>query len=251
MQYHVSNYGVFSPLCTQVYAFDENTSLASESAISAVNKSIFTLGIGGQANTVAGIASGIRYASNLKWSYSTLPATDSDFHQGIELADGCSRGDSDTNMDWTHMNTVFITDSEDSATWSYGKVYCSTGAQSPTLVATLFFHNGSQSVIASYTGRVSFNAYVVMNNPMQFKYARHQLTSIYAGSYSYRTGDGISDMRMFYSVDAPDEVKTVAKFESIRAGKLFRFTPEELNFGQLMAGTRPKVQSYLKATYYL
>ena len=251
MQYHVSTYGVFSPLCPQVYAFDENTSLASESAVVAVNKAIFTLGLDGQANTIAGVAAGQRYASNLKWAYSVLPTTDADFHQGIELADGCSRGNSAENMDWSHMNTVFITDSVDTATWSYGKVACSTGALSPRLVATLFIYNGQQSVLASHSGRVSFNSYTVMNNPMQFKYARHQLTSIDAGSYSYRLLDGQSDMRMFYSVDAPDEVKTVAKFESIRAGMLFRFKPEELDFGPLVAGTRPKVQSYLKATYYL
>lgn len=253
MQYHVSTYGVFSPLCPQVYAFDQNTTLEQNAASTVVNKAIFTLGLDGQANTIQGVAGGVRYASNLKWSYpSAFPTTDDQFHQSNAVSDGCSRGESDFNLSWSSKDTVFLIDHDVARPWSFGKCAASTGAQSPRLniLATLM-NELATPYNAVANSKVSINTYAVLSLALPFKYLRNTNISVDAGSYSYRIIDGLSDMRVFCQTNELDEVKAVAKYECVRAGKLFRFMPEDLNFGSLVPGTRPKVQSYLKATYYL
>lgn len=251
MQYHVSNYGVFSLQCAQVYAFDQNTSLQAASAVSAVYKALFTLGLNGQANTVSGVLSGKRYASNLKWAYSAMPTTDDQFHIGTTVSSGCSRGDSANNLDWSANNTVFISDSTGNKSWSYGTCYVTTGLHSPALTATVLLRNEvGTGYNVTRTGRVSFNSYLV-NTAAQFKYIRGTSISVDASSYSYSLINGSSDMRMFADTTEADVVVPVDKYECIQNGKLFRFKPEELNFGQLVPGTRPKVQAFLTAKFDL
>lgn len=251
MQYHVSNYGVFSPLCAQVYAFDQSTSLQTGAAVDAVYKSLFTLGLNGQANTVSGVLSGKRYASNLKWAYSAMPTTDDQFHIGTTVSSGCSRGNSANNLDWSANNTMFISDSTGNKSWSYGTCYVTTGIHSPALTATVLLRNAvGTGYNVTRTGRVSFNSYLV-HTAAQFKYIRGIATYVDASSYDYHTVDGSSDMRMFADTTEADVVVSVDKYECIQNGKLFRFKPEELNFGQLVPGTRPKVQTFLTAKFDL
>lgn len=253
MQYHISNYGVFTPLCPQVYAFDQDTSLAQGTAGSVINKALFTLGLAGQANTVQGVAGGIRYASNLKWAYPTaFPTSDDQFHNGTAVSDGCSRGDSYFNMSWSTKNTVFLIDYATARNWSYGRCAASTGSESPSLsILTTLINEVATTYNATAVSRVTINTYTVLATAMSFRYLRNTGISVNASSYSYRIVDGSSDMRVFYKTDEVDSVKIVDKFECVQNGKLFRFKPEELDFGQLVAGTRPKVQAYLKATYDL
>lgn len=251
MQYHVSNYGVFSPLCAQVYAFDQSTSLQTSAAVDAVYKSLFTLGLDGQANTVSGVLSGKRYASNLKWAYSAVPTTDDQFHIGTTVSEGCSRGNSNSDLNWSANNTLFICDSSGNRAWSYGKCSVSTGSQSPSLSATIVLRNENNTGYSlTYVGKVSFNTYLSVTSA-QFKYARGSSLSINASSYSYTINNGSSDMRMIADTTEDDGVKTLDKYECIQNGKLFRFKPEELNFGQLVPGTRPKVQAFLTAKFDL
>lgn len=250
MQYHVTNYGVFTTLCPQVFALPEDASL-DQGALNVVNKAVFTLGVNGQANTVKGVQDGKRYASNLKWAYTTFPSSDADFFQSNTLADGCSQGDTDADLAWSNLNTVFIDDNDMAAIWSYGKLSASTGAQSPRLNISCTMHNGTTAVLATYQGRITFNTYTIMQTALAFKYMRNTANTIDAGSYGYRRIDGQSDMIMFCDSVLPNQVKTVAKYECVRSGMLFRFTPDELDFGQLVAGTRPKIQKFLTAAFDL
>lgn len=252
MQYHVSAYGVFDQRTAQVFAFDEDTSFISSTALNAAYKAIFTLGINGQANTISGVAGGRRYASNLKWSYAAVPTTDVAIHMGTTLCDGCSRGDSAWTLDWTNLNTMFISDWTTPETWSYGRVNVYTGASSPGLtVNTRLKNEGAWMISCSWAGVRSVNDYTVCQGSINFRYIYCYQLNVDGRSYKTYNVDGTSDMRMHCASALEDSVRAVARYECIQDGRLFRFTPDDLDFGSLVAGTRPKVQKYLTASLSL
>ncbi|QYW03153.1 hypothetical protein pEaSNUABM13_00194 [Erwinia phage pEa_SNUABM_13] len=252
MQYHLTNYGVFDKLCPQVFAFDDQTSLLDNAAspLDVVNKSLFTLGINGQANTVSGVAASKRYASNLKWAYSAMPNA-SNIHTGTTLAGGCSLGQEVTALAWTPCNTIFFSnDTTLRSRMFYGRTHVRTGAQSPSLtISALMVTDANNSFRVARVGKVELDTYNFVDNPPTFRYIRCESMTINASSYSYTSYDD-SDMILYLDTTENDTPRNPFKYECVFNNRLFRFSADDIFFGQnLIAGTRPMVQSYFTRSY--
>lgn len=251
MIYCSSVYGAFNASSPQMYALSKNVSLADGPAFDIVNNSVFTLGTNGQANIVQGVAEGKKYAANLKWSYGAIPSTDSEFHAVRALSSGCSTGNTNSELNWTGRDTVFsMTEPVTiSTTWYFGKVSASTGSHALKLFVTCNMRTEvNLSASFSASGVPSFTTYARASTAFPFKYALNVGYGVDSGSYSNSIRNGISDMTLYCSTNEPDFVENVTSFECVFGEKLFKFDANAFNFGKLVAGTRPKVQTFLTHT---
>lgn len=248
MQFASSVYGAFDINCPQVYAYDQNTSLVTETALAAVPKALFTLGIAGQANPVRGVRDGKRYLAHLKWAYSALPASDDQLHVGPTgvLCSGCSNSQDD--YVWDGITTLFMNTEPDVAQYFYGKCIADTGIGSSGLdiSATLRVNNNANiRYTGTLYGRYHTEGYVPITDPITFNYAWIGSTSVNGHSYGTRKSNG-DELALYATTTVSDDVLVLDKYECVKGDLLFRFTPQDIDFGfgvNPVPGTRPKVVS--------